>query len=207
MKYKVIKLEDNKSVLVDESAEIKGLYHDSFTNKLYQSNGAEYVKSNQVNNVIATINHSISLDVPMVIVEDGVEKLALIEYPEYWVEDNGCNYIHQEYDDNKGARLIWIKAYKAAQQKGVYSEEDLRKAFIAGDCYGKQVSTKGNIEDYIQSLNQEYIELETEEIYSVDNRTLSFLDLKASLALQTTFFPKIKTDRADGQLIAFEKKQ
>ena len=66
-------------VIVDEIAEIKGLYHDSYTNKLYTSNGAQYVKSDQVNNVVASINHSISLDVPMVIVDNELENIQSLK--------------------------------------------------------------------------------------------------------------------------------
>ena len=90
MKYREIKLEGNKSILVDESAEIKEgdkvewfgkiLDCNSFSeidNQYYIGNNFENIAlepKTVLNKVIATINHSISLDVPMVILKDEVEK-------------------------------------------------------------------------------------------------------------------------------------
>lgn len=72
MIYKETKLKNNKSVLVDESAEIKeGDWYVDDTNQIRQSiTSDKYYWSQRLNyyKVIATINHSISLDVPMVIV-------------------------------------------------------------------------------------------------------------------------------------------
>jgi len=172
MKYREIKLENNKSVLVDESAEIKGLYHDSFTNKLYQSNGADYVKSAQVNNVVATINHSISLNVPMVIVEDEVEKVCELEYNKH--PNNEILYGNDKY------KILAYKAgvfdgFKAAQEKGVFSDlitkqindfrHDLREStsnYVKQNCEGAIFG----LNRLLQSLKQEeYIELEMESGY------------------------------------------
>jgi len=60
-------------------------------------------------------------------------------------------------DFNSDDRNKWIEGYKAAQQKGVYSEADMRK-------YHNIMCLHGNVagEKFIQSLNQEPIELETE---------------------------------------------
>jgi len=209
MKYKVIKLEDNKSVLVDESAEIKGLYHDSFTNKLYQSNGAEYVKSNQVNNVIATINHSISLDVPMVIVEDGVE--ILTDEVEI-ITETLCTKKGDENNsiDLNAYDLAIIDGYKAAQQKGVYSKEDLIKAMEASiEWWCAEISEKyGDIEIiedfadiFIQSLKQEYIELEMETECC---KKYTSCNMNCRYDKDTVW--KIKTDRINGQLMCYTKK-
>lgn len=70
MKYKEIKLGDNKSILVDEYAEIKvnDFITDNYTVWKWLDDSSLLGRKK----VIATINYSISLDVAMVIVEDQV---------------------------------------------------------------------------------------------------------------------------------------
>jgi hypothetical protein len=187
MKHRVVTTEQGK-VLVDESADIKGLYHDSFTNKLYQSNGAEYVKSEQVNNVVATINFSLDKDIPMVIVEDEVEKLALD------FASNNSIYPSAEDDIFYG----FVAGYKASQK--LYSEEDLINlvAFICNeeDESGKTISESGEmpsliVKQFVQSLKQEYIELDT---------MISFSMVSDNYGKEI-----IRTDLANRQLMAYVK--
>jgi hypothetical protein len=74
MKYLKITLEGNKSVLVDESTEIRmdDYYMDDrdLVRQAVTSDKDYWLRRPDYYKVIATINHSISLDVPMVIVED-----------------------------------------------------------------------------------------------------------------------------------------
>ena len=142
-------------VLVDESAEIKEgemgyNIHDTRFDICTTLN-KESIQEHW-DKVIYSINFSIHKDVAMVIVEDEIEKEAGILYKKY-CDDNKIDY--HLLDSS-----VFYLGYKgrAAQQKGIYSEDDLRKAFNAGERYGKQVSMKGNIDEYIQSLNQEPIE-------------------------------------------------
>lgn len=65
---------------------------------------------------VATINHPIDKDLPMVIVEDEIEKLAdefVTKYGKRTIEKDGLLATGFAY------------GYKARHQKGVYSEEDL----------------------------------------------------------------------------------
>jgi len=82
------------------------------------------------------------------IVKDEVERLAEESVSEVR-EGNADFYFKEVYKE------FFIEGYKAREQKGVYSEDDLRNAFNAGERYGKQVSIKGNIDEYIQSLKEQ----------------------------------------------------
>ena len=200
MKYREIKLEDNKSVLVDESAEIINLDYYLYNGKEIRqemNSSTAHMRKFASNKIITTINHSISLDVPMVIVEDEVEKLAM-----EIITNMGLDW----YETETSAR--GVARFCASQQKGGYSEADVRNAFKAGDCYGKQVSTKGNINDYIQSLKQEYIDL---EMFDVECSCKSKEDMsKCSINCcksNSRNFPRIKTNRdTNGQLMAYKIK-
>jgi hypothetical protein len=84
------------------------------------------------------------------VVIDEVEKLAKLNW----------GNVH------RSGVLGFIDGYKSAQQKGTYSEEDVRKAVIFGQSVeltfvtdrGKEILTK----EFIEKLKQEYIELETD---------------------------------------------
>jgi len=181
MKYKVIKLEDNKSILIDESAEIKeGDYIFSSTEKRviktqYKNSDGFYDR----NKIIATINHSISLDVPLVIVEDKVKKLAMET-----ITNMGWDWYNTETPGREVARFC------ATQQKGVYSVEDLKIAFDVGRNY--QLTGENNFNEYLQSLKQEYIELEM--ISDIPSKTV-----------MGEFESRLKTNRVNGQLMAYLK--
>jgi hypothetical protein len=189
MKYKVIKLEGNKSVLVDESAEIKE--GDWFFNEDFKDIGnsislvewsSKYNK--KIFKIVATINHSISLDVPMVIVEDEIGKLA-DEYSKSFIDADGT----EEVD--------FIAGYEAAQQKGVYSEEDLRKGISTGLSVGYfsafNIDNKSKeVDNIIQSLNQESIELEVEQLNnkpgsSYSTETIYKLETTSLMSVEGTF--------------------
>ena len=147
----------------------------SLTQRLYQC-------KDECQKVIATINHSISLDVPMVIVEDEIMKFSISKGLELY---NGGNY-----DFENGVRV----GYKAAQEKGVYSEADLIAAMKYEATINREFSEYGTTyktrEKFIQSLNQEPIELER------DHPNRVYYD-----GIQG-----IKTTRgSDGQLMAYLK--
>jgi len=173
-------------IIVDESAEIKeGDYCDyppfgigqiknindelcfdtipikgigSLTQRLYQC-------KDECQKVIVTINHSISLDVPMVIVEYEADTLLqpLVEIINegYDAYDSAHHLVLQRW---LATVTNFITSYKAAQQKGVYSEADLIAAMKYEATINREFSEYGTTyktrEKFIQSLNQEPIELE-----------------------------------------------
>jgi hypothetical protein len=201
MKYKEIKLEGNKSILVDESAEIKEgdtfivLHHNGISKC---SKGTEHVFTDRkkFNKITATINHSIDLDVPMVIVEDEVEKF-LPDLDKVFIQES-----EEVYRQTGSLTSIEILkkgisiglGFKASQQKGVYPESDIEKAIEFGLQYSfdqKMVERyKKDKLKFIQSLTQETIDLEMEfECHDLESES----------------WERIKTDRVNGQLIAYAK--
>jgi len=181
-------------VIVDESAEIKEgwiVTRNNRVGKFEKTDGKELLIGNK-GLVIATINHSISLDVPMVIVEDEIEKSFLITHPNP----------PSNFKSSIGYREFEL-GYKADKQKGVYSEEQLRKAFQCGQQWVHDVNhdiEPETLNQLIQSLNQETIELEMEEVY--EGETLASA---SGFALKTKPVRTIKTTRVDGQLMAYLK--
>ena len=213
-------------IIVDEYAEIKeGDYiFSAAENRViktqYKGNGVPY---NRIK-IIATINHSISLDVPMVIVEDAINfsKITEVDLKEIAVLAFGHKewittgitvrynpHIKEHYEDadeyfemnfegyfagnNKAFYRVQLRPsmnvalwysykeeknkvlhtsnqskiqnilskYKAAQEKNVYSEAQLRKAFQCGQQWVHDIShgiEPENLNQLIQSLNQEPIE-------------------------------------------------
>jgi len=205
MKYKVITT-DGKKVVVNESAEIKevteGYYYDFYEKACPKI--THYYESDEIQKtefkIIATINHSISLNVPMIIVEDEVEKLA-----EHSSEVQEGTYTHQHKVTYKHG---FIDGYKKAQQKGVYSEEDLRVAINKAYLIGIERSSYGEAmeDDIIQSLKQEYIELEMDLYCELKD----CIEQNPNCVLPNNGVCKaqevIKTNRdKNGQLIAYEK--
>jgi hypothetical protein len=107
-------------------------------------------------------NNAPELDLPLlpeIVVEDDVEKLAKQAYKKHNVKDD--TFSLDEQIQRSGGFLVGYKeGYKAATK--VYSEEDLRKAFNAGDNYRYyQNNGSRNIpsdvldeDEYIQSLKQ-----------------------------------------------------
>jgi len=188
-------------VIVAESAEIKeGDYvFSTAKNRVlktqYKTKDGFYNRAK----IIATINYSISLDVPMVIVED-IKKLALIAYPIHIIDGDGAGVQDFNFED----RCVWIEGYKAAQQKGVYSEADLRNTFQAGAMYcateGKAYPRSPNIESIIESLNQDNIEL---EMQAECCKKYTLCNTNCRYDKDTVW--KIKTTRVDGQLMAYVK--
>jgi len=189
-------------VVVDKSDDIKkvteGYYYD-FYDKAHPKI-TYYYESDEIQKtdvkIIATIDWSLDKDVPMVV---EVERLAG-EYfnNEYaWIKGRIEPYSSL---DIKSIKRDFIKGYKASQQKGVYSEEDLCNLVQQLKNYTKEsLSILGHDErepeefvDIFLKSNQEYIELETEVIFCHGNGMLDYA---------------IKTDLINGQLIAFKKKQ
>jgi len=193
MKCKVVKLENNKSVLVDgtKSAEIREGDRFEFDGKIRlcernDINGIRCIESiplkfhNPIHcfKLTATINHSISLDVPMVVVESEVEIITETLCTKKGNENNTI--------DLNAYALGIIDCYKVAQEKGVYSLDDVHKAI---DLARKE--PKIMIGDITQSLKQEYVELKWETYYFSESGND-----------QT----RIETDRnSNGQLIAYIK--
>ena len=160
-------------IMVDESAEIKegipfwGYCWNWFDKINHFPNGCNQSRG-KVEKIIATINHSISLDVAMVIVEDEIEKDFQLQVSEVY------EGISKEFFRVDTAREWHKKGYKAAR---VYSDSEM-----------------------IQSLNQEPIELEMEEVYGGET-----LASASGFALKTKPVRTIKTTRVDGQLMAYLK--
>ena len=214
MKYKEIKLEDNKSILVDESAEIKkntntfneGLNGDWFYNSIYKSIARIGDITAYDFKIIATINHSISLDVPMVIIEDEIKKLAR-KYANI-THDRALDEEERYYGDYKKYDGF-IAGYKAAQQKCGYSEEDLRAAIIQAYLIGVERSPYDTTteNEIIQSLSKETIELETRIHTSIVSGVLVPHGSIGGIGLTRHTTTKLRTTRdSNGQLIAYIKK-
>ena len=187
MEYKVKETGDGK-VLIDDSPEIKAgeamLTHKGLEVATYS--GFSFHKGSEFCfKIIATIGFSIDKDVPMVIVEDEVKKSLENHYS----------------DGTADERIAFLLGYKAREQKGVYSEEDLRSAIQFGE--NLQISpltyNVGNTprDNFVLSLKKEYIDLEMETIL-----------YPANLPKENEKRPpyRIKTDRIEGQLMAFVKK-
>jgi len=223
MELRVVTTEKGK-ILVDESAEIKegdwfffktdykdhqGIYKNVYSNTVpndsYCASGFGYCLKTMCSKITATINHSISLDVPMVIVEDEVEKLA----KEIVIKNNPNGVENFSMNVFNGLVNYITKSLKA-QQKGVYSEEDLisfgKKCFYKGfnksenddaNCF---TAWKEEAPELIMDLKQEYIELEIEEVYSGET-----LASASGFSLKTDAIKSIKTSRVDGQLMAYLK--
>ena len=206
MKYLKINLEDNKSVLVDESADKsnQGFYlmidETSILYLTVDEHKGTHERNNQWAKITATINHSISLDVPMVIIEDEIEKMAKEKYQ--YTSQNPPYTVIEPKSKIEG----FIAGYKAAQQKGVYSEEDLAKCITFGwelSHYHRDKEPHVLLKmqtNYIQSLKQEYIELETECTYGDECPS------KGAFDKQNLCNIIIKTNRDEnGQLMAYKK--
>jgi len=198
MRYKEVKLDSDKSVLVDESAEMKkgdAVITDGGMGRLgidtYQTNVDYSVKPLKI---VASINHSIILDVPMVILEDEAEVLANIHIKTLYRMTNAKTKEHPVFTDHtvaEASKEDFKDGYKAVQQKGIYSEEDLRKALL--------IKHDGLSVDYvIQHLKQQYIELEVEE-------HTEWIETNQGQTVTPITYLKIKTDRVDGQLMAYKK--
>jgi len=132
--------------------------------------------------IIATINFSLHKDIPMIFVEDKVDKISKANYGSFGIGLERAN--------------IWKAGYLEASQK-LYSEEDLRAAAIFAQNIDLTSLTNKEkeiaINAFIQSLNQECIELEME-------------GFKVNGMVDEATSYRIKTNRDEnGQLIAYLK--
>lgn len=116
----------------------------------------------KVNKIIATIGKRLE-GVPLIELLDNDSELYIHakEYSEMAVQ-----HINDEQTklQRQAAYLDFIAGYKAAQSKGTYSEEDLKKAFDAGKrgWYQKRITGNdgsynvglyhGIVEDYVKSI-------------------------------------------------------
>lgn len=207
MKYKVIDIPNKGKVVVDESAEIKD------GDKLGRNKEPFIITSQKGWNntidlgyrvIVATINFSISLNVPMVVIEDEIKRLA-DEYSKSFIDAHGT----EEVD--------FIEGYKAAQQKGVYSEEDLINAAKYGYEFRDTTSFPehkfedsciNNFKQHLQSIKQEYIELEMEKIFSgiISGGFRTDEDFGGKGLTHHTQ-KVIKTNIVDGQLMTYLKNE
>lgn len=187
MKYKIITTDKGK-VLVDKSAKGKeGYCFNKGLNRVdrlcrdYEKHSTE---ENTCFKIIVTINFSLDKDLPMVIVKDEVEKLA----KEIVMKNNPNGAENFSMAVFNGLVSDITKSLKA-QQKDVYSEEDLIKAIDMARLQGSETFLVKYTEDeIIQSLKQEYIELERK--------------YDAAILFPET---RLKTDRVDGQLMVYVK--
>jgi len=139
--------------------------------------------------ILVSINFSIHKDVPMVIVEYEVEIFVKEQMglPSYVSIDSMAPSMLLSFN-------LGVVCYKAAQQKGVYSEADMRKIYMIAWNKGRANESTSMTQD-IQSLNQEPIELEMEEFVEEETGDVYKWVNK-----------RIKTTRSsDGQLMAYEK--
>jgi len=202
MKYKVITTKQGKFAIDEESV--------CNTGELYLSSIKQVIKPKSQgviqagDKIIATINHSVSLDVPMVIIKDEVEKLADAYIERVYAGIPMLNF--EDRERKSTAKFAYIDAIReySAQQKGGYSEEDLRK-------YHNIMCLSGNVagEELIQSLKQEYIELQEEMLKDCNlcGRTVREQAQGCNdVACYKQHLKTIKTVRdKSGQLIAYLK--
>jgi len=188
MKYLEVKLEGNKSLLVDENTNIRdGDWYLDDTNSVRKSITSDkdyWLQRPDYSKIIATINFPFDKDIPMVIVEDEIEKLAELKYPL-----NDALYIHSV----AVSRRAYIAGYKAAQQTGGYSKEDIKQFGLWLGSNIKKYKNKTIDELFIEfdSAVEKYVELEMEvNKYSAYGHDVFI----------------IKTDRIDDQLVAYIKK-
>jgi len=220
MELRVVTTEKGK-ILVDESADAKDgelVIQDGGLNRIgigtHQASIAYTIKPLKI---MASINHSISLDVPMVIVEDEIEKMA-IDFDKSKFRNFKREHTSTEFYETAIDGII--AGYKASQQKGVYSEEDLIKyldwigemgwyyekstsLWVHDDEVGSFKSTEDLVNHYkINSLGEEYIELEMEIIRQNQcvNKCASY---PSECLCEMT--KQIKTNRVNGQLMAYLK--
>jgi len=220
MKYLKIELEDNKSILVDSSTKVK--------EGDYYNNNGHILKCDEIkirsscSKIIDTINHSIDRDVAMIIMEDAVET-KINNAIRYWK-----NFGEEKQEGIAYGLGLALEFYKSFQQKGVYSEEDIINAAKYGYEFRDitsfpehkfEDSCINNFKQKLQSLKQEYVELEME--IDVDNPPEGYYTYISSgkyhddepyLMKELFSNPdkepnyKIKTDRDNGQLMAYIKK-
>jgi len=184
MKHKLITTKQGK-IVVDETAEINvnDFITDSYKIWRWLDNSSLLGR----NKVLYTINFSINKDIPMVIIEDEVEKLV----KELYKMEDGNFTMNMVNTENRRA---FIAGCKMMKEKGIYSEEVLRNAFQCGQQWVKDMTDDKepeNLNQFIQSLNQEYIELEIEQYTQNLHKDI--------------WYERVKTDRVDGQLMAYVK--
>jgi len=200
MKYKVITTNQGKvvtdtTIVTDNNVWVVNDYDFDEpiifkTNEDFFHTGLEAVK------ILYSINFSIDKDIPMIIVEDEVEKNFQLQVNEtYGGKDS-------QFFRVDTAREWHKKGYKA---RGGYSEEDIIKAFNEGQALNfRGRLTQGK--EYIQSIKQEYIELEMDLYCELKD----CIEQNPNCVLPNNGVCKarevIKTTRdKNGQLIAYEK--
>jgi len=103
MKYREIKLEGNKSILVDESADIEVKDYFIVEGKIEQclssSEADDLSIGSSYSKIVATINYSISLDVPMVILKDEVAKFSVSQQKNVYSEEDMMKDLLIKHDD------------------------------------------------------------------------------------------------------------
>jgi len=148
---------------------------------------------------------------------DEVETLTTLYQSHLRAFIQGLSFSHTPISDNAVGRFrTWYNQNPeiAAQQKGVYSEEQLRRA-IGLSTHVKPHHVLGEVTMYstdeiIKFLNQENIELEMVHTPISPNGNIVATDQSypfANLKSNFTIKSEIKTTRgSDGQLIAYLKK-
>ena len=177
MKYKVIEIKEGR-VLVDDG-----------------------------NKIIATINHSANKDLPMVLVENEDhknKKMAFLFLGACSFKVDSLNFndigdtMFNKVSDNNIIEFAKNKYHKS-EHKGVYSEEDILDAFTAGVKFARDIENNPSNTEYLQSLNQEYIELETTTCNNCNKLPGQHLSPDCCHNYE------LQTDRIYGQLRAYVK--
>ena len=196
MKYRVVETSQGK-VAVDESTEIPkqgDWVLDNNCPAIFGHDfGAVHTKEEIIKlpRIVASINHSIDKDVPMVVVDAyDIEKdwgnLAILKMI---CETSG---IGNSYFKEKER----LKAKYSVKQKGCYSKENMLEAYRKGEQSRYSKIGEAVLESrFIQSLDYEYIELESD--YTVFKSCCK--------SKEDCHCNRIKTDRVDGQLMAYLK--
>jgi hypothetical protein len=179
-KFKIIETEEYFLAVSDEDASNSCIYFTGNptgifkTGIKYKNEAGDYFYQDAITGMSDTYLTTISkkiigyqpkgnapeLDLPLlpdIVVEDDVEKLGKQAYKKHSVKDDSFSLLEQI--QRSGGFLVGFKeGYKAATK--TYSEEDLRKAFEAGNKRGwsgypdTDNWTQPKFEEFIQSLKQ-----------------------------------------------------
>jgi len=220
MKYKIKKTQYG-DVLVDESAEIK-----TKTNVWNYCPKTNFIFKGYVEDfaptavypypIIASINFSLDKDLLMIIIEDEAKKLADKLLEEAFGESTQTMASAKDL-----CKDFYIEGYKKAEETmhskldlvnfiTFYNNYNVRKlgGYMHTTMDGSHTIHNNNMikqiaKEYIESLEKEYIELDTTHTGLCCGNT--FITQCINCSKYKPVY-KIKTDRVDGQLIAYIKK-
>jgi hypothetical protein len=179
MNHEIIYTDEYALIVSDEIPD--GFYYDTYLKDLRHTDCSEYGESSIAKKVIA---HRPLTDVPIIEVvpllppfswsqQYGVEKLAEDKYP---ISVGGSMWMPSSHDMMQANKQEgFIQGYNKAKETYKYTEEDIQKAFIAGEERIINKPNSSELDDFtnfIKSLQQpkrpKYFECEMEDYGQFD---------------------------------------